>query len=180
MNTLFSEGQHGGANFSRCRNYRYTLFRKWDHDMPLVMFIGLNPSTANELEDDPTIQSVTRITAHNGYGGFYMMNCWPIISPDPAVLLSQFGHIDHEHHIAHNEFLLGEVAKMCKNVVFAWGNFNIVRKTKRDQALMEKFPRALCIGHNANGSPKHPLFQKGNSTLKLYNYNSTIERATSC
>lgn len=59
-----------GADFSNDRKYRYALWRIWDRTKPLVMFIGLNPSTANETENDPTIKSVGRISKNNGYGGF--------------------------------------------------------------------------------------------------------------
>ena len=43
------------AKFSGCRTYRYALWRVWDQSNPYVMFIGLNPSTADETEDDPTV-----------------------------------------------------------------------------------------------------------------------------
>ncbi len=57
------------------------------------------------------------------------------------------------------------IAGKCQNVVFAWGNFKIVPKHGRDKELIEMFPNALTIGLNKNGSPKHPLFQKGESML---------------
>jgi hypothetical protein len=44
-----------GAVFSDCRKFRYALWRMWDGDKPLVMIIGLNPSTADEKVNDPTI-----------------------------------------------------------------------------------------------------------------------------
>src|SRR5688500_9378076 len=69
-----------GADFSKCRNYRYCLYRFWDFSKPKVMCIGLNPSTANGETDDPTIRDLTRITQHLGYGGFYMMNLFAFVS----------------------------------------------------------------------------------------------------
>jgi len=73
-NTVLPAVVESGAEFSECRKYRYALWRIWDKSKPLVMFIGLNPSTANENVDDPTIRSVCRMTKNNGYGGVYMMN----------------------------------------------------------------------------------------------------------
>ncbi|HMA98577.1 MAG TPA: DUF1643 domain-containing protein, partial [Wenzhouxiangella sp.] len=49
-----------GANFSRCRRFRYTLWRRWDDDGPMVMIIGLNPSTADAHRNDPTIRRCIR------------------------------------------------------------------------------------------------------------------------
>lgn len=150
---------NSGADFSDCRNYRYALWRIWDESKPLVMFIGLNPSTANEVEADPTIESVRRISEHNGYGGFYMMNCWAFVATKPE---------DLKHNPVSDEWnnnLLTVTASKCKDIVFAWGNFSVVKDKGRDVELKEMFPRAKVIGKNKNGSPKHPLYQKGTSVL---------------
>jgi hypothetical protein len=151
-----------GADFSFDRQYRYSLRRIWDADKPLVMFIGLNPSTANETEADPTIESVERIARHNGYGGLYMMNCWAFVATEPKDLK----HNPMSDQI--NNDLLTFISLRCKDVVFAWGAFKIIPKLGRDKELIAMFPNALCIGRNGNGSPKHPLFQKGTSTLVLF------------
>jgi hypothetical protein len=147
------------ADFSFDRQYRYSLKRIWDRDKPLVMFIGLNPSTANETDADPTIESVERISRHNGYGGFYMMNCWAYVATYPKDL--RFNVMSDEI----NTDVLTLMASRCKDVVFAWGAFKIVIERGRDKELIAMFPNALCIGRNGNGSPKHPLFQKGTSLL---------------
>lgn len=164
MADLF-DTENCGAEFSADRNYRFSLWRIWDIKLPLVMFIGLNPSTANETEPDPTIRSVTRISKHNGYGGFYMMNCWALVSSDPSVLRS---HSFNQLICDWNDNTLALIKARCQDVVFAWGNFKIVSETGRHKELQEMFPQALMIGKNKNGSPKHPLFQKGNSKLMKY------------
>lgn len=150
-----------GAQFSECGKYRYSLYRIWDENLPLIMVIGLNPSTANHETDDPTIQSVTRLAKFNGYGGFYMTNCWSYISTDPDELV-----IDSS--MSGNIRMLYEISKSCKDVLFAWGNFDIVKKMRKDQELIGMFPDALCITKNKNGSPGHPLFKKG--TIKFFKY----------
>lgn len=148
-----------GADFSSDRKYRYSLWRIWDPSKPLVMFIGLNPSTANETDPDPTIESVIRISKHNGYGGFYMMNCWAYIATKPENL-----KINPTSDKWNNDMLTVTAGK-CKDVVFAWGNFKIVMNHGKDKEFKEMFPTAKTIGLNKNGSPKHPLFQKGTSKL---------------
>lgn len=144
---------NNGAMFSDSRNYRYALWRIWDESKPLVMFIGLNPSTANETKADATITKVVKISKYNGYGGFYMMNCFPYVSTDPNDLY------DCTHTI-HNENMLKEIAAKCKDVVFAWGNFEVVRKLGVDYILFRIFPNAKALYINKNGSPKHPLYCK--------------------
>ncbi len=161
MNTLFKEPVMKGAAFSECGTHRYALWRIWDKSKPLVMFIGLNPSTANGETDDPTIESVIRLSKFNGYGGFYMMNCWSFIATEPKFLDTTVGNIE-------NVGWLENVADKCKDVVFAWGNFKIVKEHFRDSYFAKKFPDALCIIKNKNGSPGHPLFKKG--TIKFIKY----------
>jgi hypothetical protein len=144
-----------GADFSECRNYRYRLWRIWDTALPKVMFIGLNPSKAGEFNDDPTIRRVVRIAKNLGYGGVYMMNCFAYISTDPKLL--KINPMSKEW----NDNMLTITASKCADVIFAWGNFEIVRETGRDAELIEMFPRAKALHINKNGLPKHPLYVRG-------------------
>lgn len=141
------------AMFSDCRKYRYALWRVWDKSKPSVMFIGLNPSTANENKDDATIRRVRTIASNLGYGGVYMTNCFPYISTDPADL-KDFGNT------ATNNHWLLLVNDICQDVIFAWGNFKIVTETGRNKELIGMFPKAKALYINKNGSPKHPLYCK--------------------
>ena len=63
-----------GANFSRCRQFRYTLWRRWDKTLPPVMMIGLNPSTADAHRNDPTIRRCIGFAKRWGHGGLVMTN----------------------------------------------------------------------------------------------------------
>jgi len=152
--TLFNDNL-SGAKFSDCKRYRYALWRIWDESKPLVMFIGLNPSTANDVSDDPTIRRVKTISNNLGYGGFYMMNCFPYVSTDPKKLY------DCNHSVLNEEWLRSTAIK-CQDVIFAWGNFEVVRKLGVDYILSCIFPYAKALQINKNGSPKHPLYVKSN------------------
>lgn len=153
---------NAGAEFSECRKYRYALWRIWDDSKPLVMFIGLNPSTANESDNDPTIKSVCRIAKANGYGGVYMMNCFPFISTDPTRLIKT------PHELSVNANKLYSVGKICHDVVFAWGNFNQVGSDVIE-FMVHLFPSAKALHINANGSPKHPLYCKSDTKFIPFN-----------
>lgn len=150
--------EKSGAEFSQCRSYRYALWRIWDESKPLVMFVGLNPSTANESSDDPTIKRVVAIAQNLGFGGVYMMNCFPFVSTDPAKLYDCSGWVT-------NEEWLKTVAAKCKEVVFAWGNFDVDQKLGVDYLLTRMFPDAKALHINKNGSPKHPLYCRKDTTI---------------
>lgn len=156
-----------GAEFSVCGLYRYILWRIWDTQKPLVMFIGLNPSTANATSDDPTIRRVKRFAHEWGYGGVYMLNCFPYISTDPKKLYN-FGNTKE------NDDWLKKISDKCDKIVFAWGSFDVVEDKFRDQEMMEMFPDAEALIINRNGSPRHPLYVK--SDTKTVKFNTTKEQ----
>ncbi|HEC24975.1 MAG TPA: DUF1643 domain-containing protein, partial [bacterium] len=72
------------ANLSECRKYRYALWRTWDELKPCAMFIGLNPSTADETEDDPTIKRCINYSKDWGYGGLCMVNLFAFRATSPS------------------------------------------------------------------------------------------------
>lgn len=155
MNNLFEKS---GAEFSECRKYRYKLWRIWDEEKPLAMCIGLNPSNANAMKNDPTINYLISMLTILGYGGFYMTNLFAYISPKPADLLTC------NDPLGDNENKLAEVEKLCKDVIVCWGQFK-----QAEQRIKEVAPRylnALCFGKTKNGSPFHPLALMYNGTSK--------------
>lgn len=144
-----------GAIFSDCNKYRYALWRIWDVKRPQCMFIGLNPSTANKTKDDATIRRVKAFASLWGYGGVFMCNCFPFISTDPKEL----NYLDH---LEINNYWLNVVDWYAAEIIFAWGNFSIVKESGRDAELIKMFPEAKCLFKNKNGSPKHPLYVASN------------------
>lgn len=139
-----------GAQFSEDRKYRYALWRICNEDKPLVMFIGLNPSTANERTDDPTIRRVTRFANDWGYGGFYMMNLFGIVTPYPADLKTC------GDPIGENDHWLEKIAIDCGMICFVWGAFP--EAMDRAKEVAGRFPGAYCMGRTKAGHPKHPLY----------------------
>lgn len=146
------------ATFSDDRTKRFVLFRQWDKSKPLATVIGLNPSTADGEEDDPTIGFVYRVLNNNGYGGFFMTNLFTMITPYPKDLITDD---NFEHAI--------EVWKSCagfsKDVIFAWGRFNTLGRELTAERL---FKSALCFDHLKNGSPRHPMYLKSDTKLKSF------------
>lgn len=141
-----------GAEFSPDRRYRYALWRIWDRSKPLAMFIGLNPSTANETEPDQTIGRVKKISENSGFGGFYMMNLFGLVSSKPAALLTD------PDPIGDSDRWLAEIAPKCNMVIFAWGVFKQAKDRRKEVAA--RFPGAYCLKKTKDGHPWHPLYLK--------------------
>lgn len=146
------------AHFTIDRRYRYMLVREWDNTKPTICFIGLNPSTANEHEDDPTIRRVITFAKSFGYGKVYMLNLFSFVTSKPKELLRDKDGSVNNHFI--KVFTL-----LSDKVVFCWGNF---KTFGRDQEVIKMIPGAHCLGKNANGSPKHPLYLKSNTPLQIF------------
>ena len=62
------------AEYSDCEAYSYTLTRVWDEAGQRALFIMLNPSTATELQNDPTVERCERRARALGYGAFRVLN----------------------------------------------------------------------------------------------------------
>lgn len=166
--------ESSGAEFSPCRKYRFALWRVWDNQKPLVMFVGLNPSTANETEPDNTIKSVIRISKANGFGGVYMMNCFPLVSTDPDALRGYDKSIFDQQQFILNNRRLKDIAEKCSDIVFAWGAFKVVKELGRDKDMRKMFPTAKALHILKDGSPKHPLYCK--SETKFIQYPNNTKR----
>jgi len=147
---------NSGAEFSENRWYRYALWRIWNENKPPVMFIGLNPSTANERKDDATIRRVIRFAFDFGAGGLYMMNLFAFVTPHPYELA------EAHDPLGDNDDWLERISGKCDRVIFAWGAFgdpkgrNVIRE--RAEAVKARFPGAYCLTKTKSGHPAHPLY----------------------
>lgn len=123
----------------------------------MVAFIGLNPSTANELKNDPTIRRVMGFAQGWGFGGVLMLNLFGLVSSNPKALLAE------PDPLCENDIWVMQNANACAEIVFAWGAFKVARE--RGKYFASLFPEAKCLGHNQDGSPFHPLFIPGDTQL---------------
>lgn len=153
-----NEQTPAGAEFSECGKYRYKLWRIWNESLPKAMCIGLNPSKASDIKNDPTITNITSMLKILGYGGFYMVNLFAWISSKPQDLLTC------ADPIGENETKLKEVESICDVVIVCWGNFKQAEKIIKE--VLPNYPNAKCFGINKNGTPAHPLAMMYNGTVK--------------
>ncbi|RTR33189.1 DUF1643 domain-containing protein [Shewanella canadensis] len=144
------------AVLSDCRDYRYSLWRTWDEDKPYALFIGLNPSTADEVEDDPTIRRCVNFARDWGYGGLCMANLFAFRATEPNVMKSAPDPIGEA-----NDTWLVQLADGAGVVIAAWGNDGTF--LGRSRTVLELIDGVKCLKLNKSGEPAHPLYQPKNS-----------------
>ena len=144
------------AKLSDCRHYRYALWRTWDDSMPYAMFIGLNPSTADETEDDPTIRRCINFSKDWGFGGLCMANLFAFRTKDPTEMMLSKDPIGPENNI-----WLKELSDDAGVIVAAWGNDGSY--LGRSKEIRSMIPNLNCLKMNKSGEPAHPLYLPGSA-----------------
>jgi len=139
------------AHFSPCRRYRYSLVRIWEPSRPLCQFIGLNPSTADETTDDPTVRRCIRYAGDWGYGGLIMSNIFAYRSTDPRGMKEQADPVGPE-----TDRWLIEDHERAAITVFAWGCHGTHRERCIEVAKL--IPSGMALKVTKAGHPQHPLY----------------------
>lgn len=138
-------------------DYRYRLDRWWG-DGPRLVWVMLNPSTADHREDDPTIRRVRGFTQREGYDGFTVVNLYSLRATDPAALTS------HDDPVGwHGDLIQHAVIVRAPAVVVAWGAHPMAEQRARQ--FRASTPDALCLGHTKSGAPRHPLYVRKDQPL---------------
>jgi len=150
------------AVFSSCRKYRYSLTRAWNLTGNYVLFIGLNPSIADELIDDPTLKRCINFAKDWGYGGLIMVNLFAYVSTHPSELKNTKLPIgkENDEHILKNH-------QKSQLTVIAWGNDGYLYD--RDKEVLAIIDSPMCLNINKSGQPAHPLYQKKDQELINFN-----------
>jgi hypothetical protein len=146
--------------------YRYLLTRVWDEALPRLLYIMLNPSTADAKIDDPTIRSCTRIAGHYAFGGFEVVNLMAFRATKPQDLpfsLAEAAGPDNTRYI-------GEALDRCSTVVCAWGAHPAAGRFSASTLVLieSKGLTPMCLGVTRSGFPKHPLFLSADTPLVPY------------
>ena len=161
------------AIFSPCRKYRYTLRRIFDQERfekeGACTFICLNPSTADETTDDPTVRRCINYAKEWGYPAFIMLNLFAFRATEPADMKATGNTVDNSTHHENNN----QILEACRNsaiVVAAWGNHGEDQNRSEDIELFLDFYNIElhCLKINsATRMPAHPLYLKKDLKPKL-------------
>ena len=158
------DGARSSAVFSDCGRHRFCLSRRWNGEGGTILFLMLNPSSATESTNDPTIGRCHRFAvAWNGgrRGGYVICNLFSLITPDRKLLELSRDRLrlqDNDRHIA-------EAVRGASRLICAWGGSGadrFVRLRARQVAELigsEFAGEPECLDTNANGAPTHPLYQ---------------------
>lgn len=154
-----------GAELSECGHYRYSLWRIWDTSKPPVLFIGLNPSTADATTDDPTIRRCIRFASDWGAGGLMMGNLFAYRATAPDDMKAQSDPIGPDN----NRHLL-RLARRSHPVVCAWGADGdwLERWMEVAKLLGRDDIHPWCLGLTKSGQPRHPLYIRADQKLQPY------------
>ncbi len=152
--------------FSADRRYRYTLVHRWDELLDPVRgiaWIGLNPSTADEHQLDPTLRRIRAFSARWGYAYFVMLNLFAWRATDPADMKAAGDPVGPD-----NDEWIARCSSGVDRVMLAWGEHGV--HLGRDQAVLGLLDRrkTYCLERNASGRPKHPLYVSRTAAPALF------------
>ena len=142
------------AVYSPCERYRYALTRVWGTG-PRVLFVMLNPSTATEVQNDPTVERCERRARALGYGGFRVCNIFAWRDTDPRAMRAAADPVGPA-----NDAAIRDGALWADAVVCAWGTHGAhLDRGRQVETLLRATGRTLThLGLSKDGHPKHPLY----------------------
>lgn len=154
------------ATISPCGTYRYDLTRRWA-DGPIALWIMLNPSTADAIEDDPTIRRCISFSKREGCGKLVVVNLYAFRSTDPKALLAATDAVGPQNHDTIRYWMS---LPQTSAVVAAWGAWPTTQRHAPARPAVEQFARQYeqslrCLGTTKAGAPRHPLYVKGDQPL---------------
>jgi hypothetical protein len=153
--TLDLSGCGTGARFAHRRRYRYLLWRVWEPALGCCNFLMLNPSTADETTNDPTIERCQCRAVRWGYGGLVVTNLFALCSSKPALLRRVADPVGPG-----NDAAIAAAARQARLVICAWGNHGAyLGRAGAVRGLLDELGVVLyCLGQTLAGEPVHPLY----------------------
>lgn len=145
------------AVYSPCERWRYLLTRTWDAAGPRALFVMLNPSTATEVQNDPTVERCERRARALGYGAFRVANIFAFRATDPRVMRAEADPVGPANDAAIRESVDWVQGGL---VLCAWGNHgaHLGRGQQVERLLRETGYPLHHLGLTLAGAPQHPLY----------------------
>ncbi len=155
------DGLEYGAIFDMIGKYRYTLWREWSTYHPRIVFILLNPSTADEERNDPTIRRCIGFARARKFGSVEVVNLFAYRATDARELLKIDDPVGDE-----NDLFLIHAVERCSTVVVGWGSRGtLLGRDRKVLSLVADKKDVFCLGITKDGQPRHPLYVKGDTVL---------------
>ena len=167
-------GTEYGAIFDANARYRYSLWRAWSAYHPRIAFVLLNPSTADEQIDDPSIRRCIGFARAWNFGSMEVVNLFAYRATDYRELFKASDPIGEEN----NHYLLHAV-ECCSTIVLGWGKRGtLLGRDRQVMSLLIGRNDMYCLGKTKDGQPRHPLYIKGDTNLELFDM--SISRTGAC
>ena len=143
------------AVYSDCERYRYSLVRTWDPEGRKAFFVMLNPSTATEVQNDPTVERCERRARALGFGSFCVTNIFAWRDTDPKKMRAAADPVGPE-----NDQAIGDWAQWADQIICAWGTHgaHLDRGAQVERLLRTTGRDLYHLGLSKAGHPKHPLY----------------------
>jgi hypothetical protein len=143
------------AIYSDCERYRYSLTRIWEAGGRKALFVMLNPSTATEVQNDPTVERCERRARALGFGAFQVTNIFAWRDTDPRKMRAATDPVGPG-----NDAAILEGADWADQIVAAWGTHgaHLDRGPAVERLLREAGYPLFHLGLSKQGHPKHPLY----------------------
>jgi hypothetical protein len=139
--------------------YRYSLWREWDPDRPRLLWVLLNPSTADANREDPTLRRCLAFSRTWSFGSLEIVNLYAWRSPTPEDLTRVENPVGDQ-----NDRYIQEAVQRAAKIVVAWGAYKALHG--RDRAVIDLLAQPLwCLGKTRDGNPRHPLYLKADTPL---------------
>lgn len=146
------------AVYSDCERFRYLLTRVWDESGPRALFVMLNPSTATEVQNDPTVERCERRARALGFGAFRVTNIFAFRATDPKNMRAEPDPVGPENDAAILESVRWVGAG--GRIICAWGahGAHMGRGAAVERLLRGSGHELFHLGLTKAGDPKHPLY----------------------
>ncbi len=143
------------AVYSDCEHYRYTLTRTWDETGQKALFIMLNPSTATEVQNDPTVERCERRARALGFGAFRVTNIFAWRDTDPRAMRASADPVGPA-----NDAAILDSCPWADRIICAWGSHgaHLDRGAAVETLLRATGLPLYHLGLTKHGHPKHPLY----------------------
>lgn len=165
-----------GASISQCGLYRSVLWRTWDPNALRALWVMLNPSTADALEDDPTIRRCVSFSRSWGMGGIIVMNLFDYRATSPKDLAKRLKDGGDVHDPEPMCSIIGQLrAPHTGRAILAWGaQGSLVGRSSAFIQLLNRVldaevkAKVLTLGLTKHGEPKHPLYLRSDTTPRPF------------
>ena len=163
---MSNRAKHASAEISSCGAFRYTLKRRWGPGREML-FIMLNPSTADGTQDDPTIRRCVGFARRERFGAIRVENLFAYRATSPDDLFAQ--KLGKELSL-HERVALQTAVDVSHLVVAAWGgDRRAAGRAEYVKALLRTLRADVyCLGTTKSGAPRHPLYLRADTPLERF------------